>query len=78
MKEELDALSKNHTWDLVTLPPGNLWLVVSSSTRLRLTLMGPLSATKLALLQKVLHRSMRLIMKRPLLWLLVSHLFIPS
>ena len=21
MKEELDALSKNHTWDLVTLPP---------------------------------------------------------
>ena len=22
MKEELDALSKNHTWNLVTLPPG--------------------------------------------------------
>ena len=22
MKEELDALSKNYTWDLVTLPPG--------------------------------------------------------
>ena len=22
MKDELDALSKNHTWDLVTLPPG--------------------------------------------------------
>ena len=22
MKEELDALSKNHIWDLVTLPPG--------------------------------------------------------
>ena len=21
MKEELDTLSKNHTWDLVTLPP---------------------------------------------------------
>ena len=21
MKEELDALSKNHTWNLVTLPP---------------------------------------------------------
>ena len=24
MKEELDALFKNHTWDLVTLPLGNL------------------------------------------------------
>ena len=22
MKEELDALFKNHTWDLVTFPPG--------------------------------------------------------
>ena len=22
MKEELDALTKNHNWDLVTLPPG--------------------------------------------------------
>ena len=58
MKEELDALSKNYTWDLVTLPPGNLWLVVSGSIRLRFALMGPLSATKLVLLQKILHRSM--------------------
>ena len=78
IKEELDALSKNHTWDLVTLSPRNLWLVVSKSTRLRLTLMGPLSATKFVLLQKVLHRSMGLTMKRPLLQLLVSHLFVPS
>ena len=66
MKEEFDALSKYHTWDLVTLPPGNLWLVVNGSTRLRPTLMGPLNATKLVLLQKVLHRSMGLIMMRPL------------
>ena len=28
MKEDLDALSKNHTWDLVTLPPQEIcgWL----------------------------------------------------
>ena len=77
MKEELDALSKNHTWDLMTLPLENLWLIVSGSTRLRLVLMGPLSATKLILLQKVLHKSMRLIMKRPLLWLIESHMFVP-
>ena len=63
MKDKLDALSKNHTWDLVTLPLENLWLVVSGSTRLRLALMGPFSATKLILLQKILHMSMRLIMK---------------
>ena len=77
VKGELNALSKNHTWDLVTLPLGNLWLVISGFTRLRLILIGPLSATKLVLLQKVLHRSMGLIMKRPLLRLLVFHLFMP-
>ena len=78
MKEELNALSKNYTWDLVTLPLRNLWLVVSESTRLRLTLMGPLSATKLVSLQKVSQRSMGLIIERSLLWLLVSYLFVPS
>ena len=67
MKEELNALSKNHTRDLVTLPLGNLWLVVNRSSRLRLALMGPLSATKLVLLQKVLHKSIGLIMKRGML-----------
>jgi len=56
----------------------SLWLVVSESTRSRLALMGPLSAIRLVLLQKILHRSMGLIMMRPLLRLLVSHLFIPS
>ena len=63
-------------WSLSLLD--NLWLVVSGSIRSRLALMGPLSATKLILLQKVLHKSMGLIMKRLLLQLLVSHLFIPS
>ena len=57
MKEELDALSKNHTRDLVTLPPrksvvGCLWLVVSGSTGSRFALIGPLSTINLILLQK--------------------------
>ena len=78
MKEELDALSKNHSALFNDSPLGKLWLIVSGSTRLRLTLMGPFSATKLVLLQKDLHRRMRLIMKRPLLQLLVSRLFVPS
>ena len=62
-------------WSL--FPLGNQWLVISEFTRLRLALMGPLSATKLVLLQKVLYRSMGLIIKRPLLRLLVPNLFMP-
>ena len=58
-------------------PLGSLWLVVSESTRPRLGLMAPLCAAKLVLLQKVLHRSMWLIIKRPLLRLLESYLFVP-
>ena len=40
MKEKLYALSKNHTWDLVTLPQEICGWFVSGSTRLRLILMG--------------------------------------
>ena len=78
IKEELDALSKNHTWDLMTLPPRKFVVGCKWIYKIKIALMGPLSATKLVLLQNVLHRSMRLIMKRPLLLLLVSHLFMPS
>ena len=77
MKEEFDALSKSNTLDLVTLPPGSLWLVLNGSIRSKLTLMGPLSTIKLFLLQNVLHRSMGLIMNRTLLRLLESHLSVP-
>ena len=78
MKEELDALTITilGIWSLSLLD--SLWLVVSGSIRSRLALMGLLSATRLVLLQKVLHRSMGLIMKRPSLQLLVSHLFVSS
>ena len=59
-------------------PLGSLWLIVSGSIRSRLALMGPLSAIMLVLLQKVLHKSMKLIMKKPLLRLLEYHLFVLS
>ncbi|RVW77550.1 Retrovirus-related Pol polyprotein from transposon RE2 [Vitis vinifera] len=72
MKEELDALTKTilGTWFLSLLD--SLWLVVSGSIRSRLALMDPLSATRLVLLPKALHRNMGLIMKRLLLQLLMD------
>ena len=35
MKEELDALFKNHTWDLVTLPPGKYMVVCKSIYKIK-------------------------------------------
>jgi hypothetical protein len=52
----------------------NLWLVVSGCSKSKLGLTDPLSDTKLILLPKVSHRSMALIMRKPLLQLLAFHL----
>jgi hypothetical protein len=70
MKEKLDALHKNHTWDLVDCPQGSLLLGVSGSTKLRLVLMVLLTNARLDLWLEVLLRSMVWIMRRPLLLLL--------
>ena len=35
MKEELDALFKNHTWDSVTLPPGKSVVVCKSIYKIK-------------------------------------------
>ena len=78
MNEELDALSKNHTWDLMTLPPRKSMVGCKWINKIKTLFDGSIEHYKLVLLQKVLHRSMRLIMKRPLLRLLVSHLFVLS
>ena len=59
MKEELDALHKNGTWDLVDLPSGFI--------RSKLDRMALLIATRLTLLPGLLLRSMGLIMRRFLL-----------
>ena len=52
IKEKFDALSKNHTWDLVTLPPRNLWLVVSGSIKSRPSLIGSIERYKTCLIAK--------------------------
>jgi len=47
MDEELSALHKTDTWDLVPLPPGKNLLVIVRCIRTRLILMGLLSDIKL-------------------------------
>ena len=70
MKEELDALHKTRTWDLVDLPSRKSTIVVNGFIRSRLDRMALLIATRLALLPKVLLRSIGLIMRRLFLrWL---------
>ena len=49
MKEELDALDKTGTWDLVDLPSGKLLSVVNGYIRSRLDRMTLLIITRLAL-----------------------------
>ena len=64
MKEELDALHKTGTWDLVDLLSGKSVIVVNGIIRSRLSRMALLTATRLALLPGVLLRSLGLIMRR--------------
>ena len=52
MKEELDALSKNHTWDLVTLPLGNLWLVCKWIYKIKTHFDGIIERYKIRLVAK--------------------------
>jgi hypothetical protein len=49
----------------------------SGSTRLRVSLMSPLSATKCDLLHVIFNKSLDMTMRRPLLMLLIGPLFIP-
>ena len=77
MKEELDALTKNHTWDLVTLPPGQSVVGCKWIYKIKTRFDGSIKRYKARLVAKGFTQEYG-IMKRPLLQLLVSHLFVPS
>ena len=69
MSEEIAALERTGTWDLVPFPP-HATPITCESIRLRLDLMALLSATRLALWHVVFSRSMVVTMIRLLLLLL--------
>ena len=77
MKEELDALTKNHTWDLVTLPPGQSVVGCKWIYKIKTRFDRSIKRYKARLVAKGFTQEYG-IMKRPLLQLLVSHLFVPS
>ena len=67
MKEELDALHKTGTWDLVDLPSGKSVISCKLVYKIKTRSDGTIDCSRLALLLGVLLRSMGLIMKRLLL-----------
>ena len=79
MKEEHDALSKNHIWDLVTLPPRKRKFVVGYKWiyRIMTHFHGSIKHYKACLVIKCFTQKYEMIMKRPLLRLLKSHMFMP-
>ena len=53
MKEELDTLSKNHTWDLVTLPPGKSLVGCKWIYKIKTRSYGSIESYKAPLIAKV-------------------------
>ena len=78
MKEELDALTKNHTWDLVTLPLRQSVVGCKWIYKIKTRSNGSIKRYKVRLVAKGFTLEYEIDMKRPLLQLLVSHLFVPS
>lgn len=70
MKEELDALNKNNTWDLVDLRPRKSIVKCKWVYKTKTCSDGTVDRYKARIVAKVLLRSMVWIMRRPLLLLL--------
>ena len=75
---ESDALSKNHTRDSVTLTSRKSMVGCKWIYRIKTHFDGSIEHYKARLVVKSFHRSMGLIMRRPLLRLLEYYLFVPS
>ena len=52
MKEELDTLTKNHTWDLVTLPPGQSVVGCKQIYKIKIHFDGSIERYKACLVAK--------------------------
>ena len=78
MKEEFDALSKNHTWDLVTLPPGKFVVGYKWIYKIKTRSDGSIEHYKARLVVKGFTQKYGIDYEETLLRLLVSHMFVPS
>ena len=79
MKEELDTLSKNHTWDLVTLLLGKSVVDCKWIYKIKTHFDGSIERYKVRLVAKGFTQEYGInYEERPLLQLLVSHLFVLS
>jgi hypothetical protein len=78
MSEELNALSKTHTWDLVDVPPGKTVVGCKWVYKIKTKSDGSISDTRHILWQRGSIRSMVLIMRRIMCRWLALLLFDPS
>ena len=74
MNEELDALHKNHTWDMIDLPPGQFVVGCRWVYKIKTKAGVSVEWYKVRLLPRALLRSMTLTMRKYLLILLALHL----
>ena len=78
MKEEFDALTKNHTWDLVTLPSGQFVIGCKWIYKIKTRFDRSIERYKARLVAKGFTQEYGIDYDETFVRLLVSHLFVPS